>query len=177
MLPPLPAAAACEVPHARRLQDVMMLVLRSATLDDEDLLLKWRNDPATRHASFSSDEISSGDHHRWFVEKLEDPDCAILVVEVDGLPVGQIRLDRLAEGVAEISIGLAAEVRGRGLGRKALLRAVPEADRLLGADSIRALVKRGNAASLAAFASAGFRVVREKDDVVELERGPVSGAD
>jgi RimJ/RimL family protein N-acetyltransferase len=177
MLPPLPAAAAYEV-AMRESQDVMMLDLRSATLDDEDLLLKWRNDPATRRASFRSDEISSADHHRWFLEKLEDPDCAILVVEVDGLPVGQIRLDRVAVGVAEISIGLAAEVRGRGFGRKALLRAVPEAKRLLGACCIKALVKRGNAASLAAFASAGFRVIREDGTVVELEHGPtVSGAD
>ena len=149
-----------------------MLSLRPASPDDEHLILSWRNDASTRAASFSTAEIAPEEHHRWFIRKLLDPHCALLVVEQDGVPVGQVRLDRVAQEVAEISIGLAPEARGRGLGREALRQAVLDAPRLLFVRSLKASVKRENAASLAAFAAAGFHVVAEDDDAVELLYGP-----
>jgi RimJ/RimL family protein N-acetyltransferase len=126
-----------------------------------------RNDPATRRASFSSAEVSAEEHHAWFSRKLEDPDCALLIVEEDGWAVGQVRLDRSRRHTAEISIGLAPDARGRGVGREALRIAVSQASELLGVSAVRALIKRDNAPSLAAFTAAGFRVVFE-EDVVEL---------
>lgn len=130
--------------------------------------MSWRNHPVTRKASFSQDEISAVDHHRWFVGKLEDPGCALLIIEDEGHPVGQVRLDLVAPDLAEISISLAADARGRGVGREALGLAASEASRLLGAASIRALVKPDNEASLRAFRAAGYRVVGREHDVIEL---------
>lgn len=148
----------------------MTLVLRRAALEDEVLLLLWRNDPITRGVSFSPDEISPEEHHQWFVRKLEDPGCALLIVECEGKPIGQVRLDRTAPGVAEISIGLAPDSRGRGLGREALGLSVSEASRLLDVSTVTARVKRDNRASLASFTAAGFLTMREDAGVVELAR-------
>jgi RimJ/RimL family protein N-acetyltransferase len=150
-----------------------MLNLRRADRDDEDLVLTLRNDPSTRQVSFSATEISPEEHHAWFRRKLEDPDCALLIVEVDGQPVGQVRLDRIREDLAEISIGLAPNARGRGIGTSALRMAASAASERLGVCGLRALVKEENAPSLAAFAAAGFRVIGENDTgVVELLHGP-----
>src|SRR5207245_4537328 len=99
--------------------------------------------------SYTSDVISDDDHHQWFARKLADPTCALLVVEEAGRPVGQVRLDRIHGELAEISIGLAPDARGRGLGRDALRLAVSEAPQLLGVKSIKAFVKPVNDASLA----------------------------
>jgi RimJ/RimL family protein N-acetyltransferase len=145
-----------------------MLSLRTANRQDEELVLRLRNDPATRRASFSSAEVSAEEHHAWFSRRLEDPDCALLIVEEDGRAVGQVRLDRSRLRTAEISIGLAPGARGRGVGREALRLAVTQASELLGVSVVRALIKRDNVPSLAAFAAAGFRVVVEDEDVVEL---------
>jgi len=149
---------------------VPTLTLRPATLQDEERLLCWRNEPSTRSASLTSGEISVEEHHRWFAGKLVDPDCALLIIEHGGQPIGQLRLDRLAPDLAEVSIGLAPKARGRGLGRGALQLAASKAHELLGVTMIRALVKRGNDASLRTFRAAGFRVVGEDGAVLELLR-------
>lgn len=143
------------------------LLLRPATAADADLLLEWRNDPTTRAASFSSAEVPRADHIRWLERKLVDPDCALLIVEEGGEPVGQVRLERHGE-TAEVHIALAPEARGRSVGRRALRAAVAEAPALLGVRRVRARVKRENEGSRSAFAAAGFRVAADEEDVIEL---------
>jgi RimJ/RimL family protein N-acetyltransferase len=147
-----------------------MLTLRRAVPDDEERLLGWRNEPSTRDASFTPDEISTEEHHRWFARKLANPSCALLIIEDAGQAVGQVRLDRVDPDTAEVSIGLAPEARGRGLGRTALQLAASEASKLLGVRTVRAFVRQGNPASLHAFRAAGFSVVGDDGSSIELLR-------
>lgn len=153
-----------------------MVTLRPAEPEDEDRLLEWRNEPSTRGSSFTQEVISTDDHHVWLARKLGDPACALLIIEDAGRPVGQVRLDRIAPDLAEVSIGLSPEVRGQGFGREALCLAAREAAGLLGVANIRALVKRGNDISLGAFRAAGFRDVRESGSVIELQRPTEPGS-
>jgi RimJ/RimL family protein N-acetyltransferase len=142
--------------------------LRAARADDEERLRVWRNDPVAKAASFASHTIQPSEHHRWFVTKLGDSNCVLLIVEVNGEPVGQIRLDRVDSEVAVVSIGLAPRARGRGVGRAALrLAAAVAADRLA-VLAIEAHVKPENTASLSAFKAAGFEQVRSDADSVVL---------
>jgi RimJ/RimL family protein N-acetyltransferase len=147
-----------------------VVTLRPADLSDEERLLEWRNEPTTRAASLTEGVVAPEDHGRWLRRKLADPDCALYVVLAGTEPVGQVRLDRVGEGVAEVSIGLAPEARGRGAGREALRLAETEAGERLGATTLRALVKPDNEPSLRAFAAAGYSEVSRSDDVVELHR-------
>jgi RimJ/RimL family protein N-acetyltransferase len=141
--------------------------LRPADLSDEARLLEWRNEPATRAASLMPGEISAADHHAWLVRRLADDGSALFIVLDDLEPVGQVRLDRRGDGLAEVSIGLAPEARGRGVGREALRLAALEAPRVE-ATTLSALVKADNEASLRSFAAAGYREFGRRDDVVEL---------
>ncbi|GAA1531594.1 GNAT family N-acetyltransferase [Nocardioides humi] len=148
------------------------LALRPATAEDAERLLTWRNEPATRAASLSTDEIDLPTHRAWLAARLRDPDCRLLIVEHDDEPVGQVRLDRGgADGAtAEVSIGLAAAARGRGVGTRALrlleepARAWPEVR------ALTARVRTGNAASVRAFLAAGYHERDRADDVVTLVR-------
>ena len=147
--------------------------LRPATRHDEGHLLAWRNDPDTRAASFTEDEVTPEAHARWLTSKLTDRDCALLIVEDEGRPIGQVRLERVDDRVAEIHIGLAPEARGTGLGRAALSLACEDAPNLLGVSEVRALVRRENEASLRAFRAAGFAEVATSREAVELRRATV----
>jgi RimJ/RimL family protein N-acetyltransferase len=147
-----------------------VVTLRPAELSDEARLLEWRNDPATRAASFSKNQVSADDHHRWLLRKLQDPDCALFIVLIDSEPAGQVRLDRIEPGLAEVSIGLAPEARGWGVGREALRLATESASELLGVGTVSALVKPVNVASLRSFDAAGFSEFRRDEHVVELRR-------
>jgi RimJ/RimL family protein N-acetyltransferase len=145
-----------------------MLELRPARHEDSRLLLDWRNDPNVRAASFSTQEISRESHDAWLARKLEDPDCALLIVEMDGNPLGYVRLDRLNRDEAEISIALAPEARGRGIGRDALRLATSSAARSLGVKTVRARVRGANSASLTAFRAAGFSTAGGNEEVIDL---------
>lgn len=148
--------------------------LRDATAADADVLLAWRNDAGTRAASFNSEEIPRDGHVRWLAAKLNDPGCALLIIEAEGAAVGQVRLDRSHEDpdVAEIHIALDLAARGRSIGRRALRAAVGEAKSRIGARRIEARVKPENEASLRAFEAAGFRLIGSDADVVKLVAEP-----
>lgn len=132
------------------------IALRPAEPGDRDLLLEWANEPTTRAASFYPTRIQPEEHDRWFAARLGSPDSAIWIGEIDGRPIGQVRVIRTDERKGEVSISLAPEARGRGLSRPLLLAGMAAADRDLGVKTFIAAIRPGNAASLALFRAAGF---------------------
>lgn len=135
-----------------------MVVVRLARLDDEDLLLRWANDPLTRRMSFHPEPITREAHAAWFRKILNGATARQLIVETpDGRPIGQVRVAR--DG--EISISLAAESRGRGLAAPALRAALEWAQHELGLARALARIKPENEASIKAFEAAGFTFAGE----------------
>jgi spore coat polysaccharide biosynthesis predicted glycosyltransferase SpsG/RimJ/RimL family protein N-acetyltransferase len=144
------------------------LAARPATMHDARLLWQWRNDPVTRAASLSSEEVSWDDHLGWLAESLTRTDRMLLVVEdpvSSGGSVGTVRWDLrlLSQGVREweVSITVAPERRGRSLARP-LLRAgevmLAEAARssATGVTAYLAVVHIENGASLRLFETSGY---------------------
>jgi len=139
-------------PDATRVGDV---ALRPARLEDCARIWEWRNDPETRQASFDTAPIPLETHEAWFRASLGRVDRRLYVIVAHGRACGSARLD-LAGGEAEVSIHLAPEYRGRGVGTAALERLAETAFRELELGRLVARVKANNAASLAAFERAGF---------------------
>ncbi len=131
------------------------VALRNATADDARLLLDWRNDTQTRQSSWSSEPVSQVDHARWMEKTLSSRERLLFVAQVDQKPVGQVRLDLLGSGLAEVSITVAPECRGKGLAA-AMLRAANDAALGAGVTTLRAQIKVGNEKSVRAFKAAGF---------------------
>ncbi|MET0433250.1 MAG: bifunctional UDP-2,4-diacetamido-2,4,6-trideoxy-beta-L-altropyranose hydrolase/GNAT family N-acetyltransferase [Cellulomonas sp.] len=135
-----------------------VLAARPATADDADLLLGWRNDPATRSASRDQDEVPRAAHVEWLQRVLAAPDRLLLVVEHTGRPAGTVRFDREADGLWEVSITLAPHARGRGLAA-GVLDAGERAwrERVGDGPAVLACVRPDNAASARLFERAGYR--------------------
>jgi len=106
------------------------LVARAATLEDARLLWEWRNDPATRASSRSSEEVPWDDHLAWLGDSLNRTDRMLLLVEDEAGPIGTVRWDlirdREGEREWEVSITVAPQRRRQSLARP-LLRAGEEA--------------------------------------------------
>jgi len=102
------------------------LVARAATLEDARLLWEWRNDPATRASSRSSEEVPWDDHLVWLRDSLSRADRMLLLVEDEAGPIGTVRWDltrdREGEREWEVSITVAPQRRRQSLARP-LLRA------------------------------------------------------
>jgi RimJ/RimL family protein N-acetyltransferase len=142
------------------------VVVRRALPADAAVLLVWANDPATRAASFHPARIDAVTHERWLAERLGSPSTRLYIGLVGVREIGQVRFELDDEGSAEVSISVAPEWRGRGLGPGLLTAGIREIDRdpVFPADRLVARVRPENAASMALFRSAGFAVVGTGDD-------------
>lgn len=131
--------------------------LRRAREEDRELLWRWANDPDVRSASFSTSQISWQEHDAWFENKLRDKNANLFIaLDREGEPIGQIRLDRVREGEAEIDVSVARERRGRGYAALLISRASQMAFSEIGLTRLHAFVKPENQASSRAFARADF---------------------
>lgn len=134
--------------------------LRPANAADEQSLLEWRNDAETRRWSLQAVEIDAAAHSRWLRAKLDAPETTrIYIAEVDGLPVGQARLDRREAETGEISVGLDGSARGKGLGVELIRAASLQGIADLRLTEVVAIIKVGNDPSARAFARAGYELV------------------
>jgi RimJ/RimL family protein N-acetyltransferase len=131
------------------------VALRPAGHDDCRRIWLWRNDEQTRRVSLDSAPIAFENHERWFQATLRSPDHRAYIIEAGGEAAGVVRLDLEGEQ-ATVSINLAPEWRGRGVGPPALERLAELAFGTLGLNGLVASVKADNRASLAAFEKAGF---------------------
>lgn len=140
----------------------MALTLRPATLDDARAIWAWRNEPAARQASRQTAEITWEDHQAWFEPALATR--IMLVAEVDDRAVGMVRLDPSDAGW-RVSINLAPEVRGQGLGQPLLAAALGHAP-----GPFLAEIRHGNMASERIFLACGFKKVGEDDGFDQYQR-------
>lgn len=96
-------------------------------------------------------------------------------IEVDGSTVGGIWFDLKRNdrsiGVMGIVIGR-TESLGRGIGRRAIAKAIPAARRVLGFDTVRLHVRRTNPRAISCYLGCGFVVTGEGSKLLE-DRGKV----
>ncbi|MEK8045023.1 UDP-2,4-diacetamido-2,4,6-trideoxy-beta-L-altropyranose hydrolase [Ideonella margarita] len=133
------------------------LQFRRASAADAEALFEWRNHPDVRRFSHDDRPLERASHERWFAQVLSNPQRCLLIGQLDGTPVGVARFD-LSESSALISVYLAPDHLGSGFGPPLINQACewlqgqhPEVRQ------IHAEIQNRNAASLAAFATAGFQ--------------------
>lgn len=126
------------------------------------LILQWRNDPDTRKASFHSEVKPWESFYKRFTEEYFNiPALPPLFVVENGNPVAFLRLEPYdspsshQKKCCRISINVAPDARGRGIGVQSLLLA-KEFLFMQGYDEAYAEVKSSNEASTKAFTNAGF---------------------
>jgi RimJ/RimL family protein N-acetyltransferase len=148
--------------------------LRPATADDARRLFDWRNEEATRQASFGSDPIPWAAHELWLAERLAPGSQTRIFVVLDmrGREVGYVRFDVDRDGCAEVSVAIDTRERGRGLGTAAIRAATERIAADAGVQRVVARVRPENRASRTAFGRAGYTEMTS--DVFErvIARGP-----
>jgi len=135
------------------------LSLRRATMNDADLLLKWKNDDETRRNSIVSREPIKRENHLFWLERtLQDRSVELYIICYNGLFVGDLRLNHHDDGT-EVSIRLDKIQRGQGLARRAIGMAHGE--------KLYAKIVPHNVASMRAFLANGYKPVKFVKEPVE----------
>ena len=146
------------------------LYIRSATESDRELLFGWANDPKVRHNATRQQAIPWADHVTWFTNRIHDPRTFMFILEADGLPVGQVRLELTAElaqwrEVAVLDYSLDEVVRGRGWAASMVCSAIKSLRKHVKVPVV-ADVQIGNSVSLSVLSQVGFI-----DDTIVLQPG------
>jgi Acetyltransferase (GNAT) domain len=67
-------------------------MLREASDADRDMVLRWRNHPQVRSASFTTHEIAAAEHDRWWSSVRADDTKWLLIYEHGSVPSGVVTL-------------------------------------------------------------------------------------
>lgn len=162
------AAEVCDGKGATRIA----LSIHPATLDksgepvrfrlshnqDMDIMFQWQRHPETRRFSRNPAPPSRKEHMTWFRRKMLDNNCDLLMITRSGRDVGIFRRDHLANGRYEVSIVIAPEFRGQGIGRATL----QFANEFWPGDDLQAEILPDNYASQILFKRAGYEKVGER---------------
>ncbi|NUW40796.1 GNAT family N-acetyltransferase [Nonomuraea rhodomycinica] len=70
-------------------------MLRQVRDDDLPAMLRWRNHPRVRKASFTTHEISEEEHARWWAGVRADPSRLVLIYEHGGTACGVVTFSGL----------------------------------------------------------------------------------
>lgn len=137
------------------------LRVRRATADDARRYFDWANDAAVRQNAVQTEPIEWAGHVGWFGRRLADADAYLYVLEQDGTPVGQVRIEFDADQPTQpglIDYSVDAGWRGRGLGPVVLERALRQLRQdKPGAWRVVGQVKPHNQASARVFERLGFQ--------------------
>lgn len=133
--------------------------VREAIISDLDLVFLWANDALVRSQSFNSEPIDYKDHVTWFRKKIASKTDLLLIVTVNDLPAGLVRIENIVQK-AVIGIVVDAKFRGKGLAYLFLTEAVGRYFTVF-RNPIFAYIKKTNIASIQAFKKAGFELLEE----------------
>lgn len=141
---------------------------RMANENDMMIYFEWANDVSVRDNSYQSALISLQNHKIWFMNKIKDKDYFMTVFQNHiGIPIGQVRIQKINKISAIIGISNDKTHRGKGYASKmiqmtsdAFLRDNPQM-------WISAYIKLENKTSVKVFEKAGYKLkeVLEYDSI------------
>ena len=134
------------------------IIIRLAQLEDLSLYLGWVNEPIVRKNSIDSDQVSLSIHEKWFSNKLNSKNSILLVMELDELPIGQIRFD-IENEIALIDYSIDQEFRKKGFGDILIKKGIEYLLKTPKTNNIsvfRGVVKTFNTPSIRVFIKNGF---------------------
>lgn len=136
--------------------------LRPAVAADVDLLFQWVNRPDCLAGKWrTTGPVPRAGHEAWFAARLADAGTRIAIIEVDGQPAGQARLQAGDDGAYAVDIYVLPEYRRGGVARTALRQAILNLRRERPQAMVAAEVRAENQPSHRLFRALGFRPVDE----------------
>ncbi len=144
-------------------------VLFPAAVEHGAFVLACRSDEDAVRWSRSGRAVGVEEHRAWYGRAIDDPGIRLRVARIGGELVGTARVD-VQGGVGTVGIALAAECRGRGLGRALLTALVEDCADDPQVVRLDATVHAENGASLRAFAAAGFVTIGDDGGFRVLSR-------
>ncbi len=149
------------------------IILRPITLDDTDLIVKWRNNPSVVQNFIFREKFTKEMHENWMRTKVESGQVIQYIVEEkkSGRPIGSVYFRDVNENYNSAEFGIFIgedDARGKGYGKEITSLFVRYGLESLGLHRIQLRLVKGNAAAARTYSSVGFHKEGEFRDMVKL---------
>lgn len=134
-----------------------MIEFRKVNINDLNVFFNWINDPLVRKLSFNSKKVTLKEHEKWFLNKIKDSNCIMLLFLKANNPIGQVRIEKETLNQAVISISISNENRGKGYSVDMLKKASKYFLSKNPEFIINAYIKNNNLNSIKSFEKASFK--------------------
>lgn len=138
--------------------------IRRAAVEDAEVLHAWRNHPETRIMMHSVGEIQLTEHVSWLSATLQRDDRELFIAEIDGRPVGTVRVDH-HDTHCELSYTVDPEQRGKGIATDMIGQICDCIQKEVWLE-----IKRKNLGSIRVAEKCGFAHEYERDGVLHMKR-------
>ena len=131
--------------------------IRSLKAADLKCVLSWRNHTDIRRYMLSQQEITEGEHYRWFERASNDPTKKLLIVEENELALGFVQFSGVAKDAIADWGFYAAPAAPKGTGRKLGITALNFAFDFLKLHKVCGQALKFNTASIYLHQALGFQ--------------------
>lgn len=146
------------------------ILIRMADESDCLDILSWRNNKISSKMSANTKMISLDSHKSWFFQVLNDNNTVMYIGQYDNQKVGVCRFEfNKLQLVSEVSINMNPKLRGKGYGKLFLKSSIAKYIKDHKNDII-AKVRFENLPSIKIFTYTGFKVTKEKDNMVYFKK-------
>ena len=151
--------------------DISDLKVRKAAIGDSSEILRWRNDTETINFSLSEKYVTPQEHEIWFHNNLTSLNNIIYVGIINHLLVGIIRFSNFEDKKNfKVSINVAPETRGTGIGFKLMTLAEKELISEIGSCTLSATVLKHNLRSISLFRKSNYELYEENEKGIEFRK-------
>ncbi|CAM4084873.1 GNAT family N-acetyltransferase [Flavobacterium sinopsychrotolerans] len=137
--------------------------IRYASVEDSKILFDWANDADVRENAFNTEKIKWENHQEWFRSKMECSKTIVFILEMDSIPVGQVRFDYdTVNKYWLLDYSIDKKQRGLGLGSLLINYSIKKVK-----GDIRAFVKTENISSCKVFEKNNFFIKTNIEGIIE----------
>lgn len=149
----------------------LLMVARTVSESDAREIWEWRHAGGGARFYLSGQETPFHEHLEWLQDAIKDKRRHLLIVELNGVPVGHIRFDLGDEmgSTATVSITMSPKFRGQKLAQATLIAGIKVAE-FQDIELLHAAVHRENQASRRLFQSCGFREAGRDKEFIMLTK-------
>ena len=139
------------------IENPKQVVLRRVGPKDRDRILAWRNDPWIVSLSAGQRVVDEKEHVCWFDAVLRDANTLFFIIARGNVDAGILRLEKIDDQRARLTVYMMRPFTGRGLGTQAILRGSRKAFAAWrNLQTIHASIRSENTVSIVAFRKAGY---------------------
>ena len=140
-------------------------------MDDALEILRWRNDADSVKFSRKGMIYNRSEHFDWFSKILASNTDFLYVGEIGKVLAGMVRFSKIdKESIYEISINVAPEFRGIGIGTKIIYLSELELLKEIGKSTISATVFKNNKSSINIFNKNNYVIFCETEETIEFRK-------